>query len=292
MNISDDPHHPVQDVADLLGDTFPGHTMQRRRSPEGAYSYNYVSPGIEDSLGLDPAELMKAEAVDHGWIHPEDRSRFIAALEHSAETLSPLDQEVRVEQTSGAYKWVRSIGRPRRQDDGSVIWDGVALDVTDRREALEALERTLSQARQNEVSEGRFAFIAATDFLAPLAQLRQSIEGLGQTDTTDPHAIGAAIRDMTARFEAFEKAVSATRDLVQAGSEHRPPAGSSGSIETTRRNLTRRQNEILDMVRQGASNRHIADTLGISEGTVKLHVSAILKRLKVRNRTEAARLPG
>lgn len=291
MTNTDDPLHPVQDVADLLGDTFPGHTMQRRRSPDGAYSYNYVSPGIEDSLGLDPAELMKAKAVDHSWIHPEDRSRFIAALEHSADTLSPLDQEVRVEQTDGDYKWVRSIGRPRRQSDGAVIWDGVALDVTDRREALEALERTLSQARQNEISEGRFAFIAATDFLAPLAQLRQSIDGLGQTDARDPRAIATAIRDVTARFEAFEKAVSATRDLVQAGSEHRPSAGSRGSVKATRRNLTRRQNEILDMVRQGASNRHIADSLGISEGTVKLHVSAILKRLKARNRTEAAQLP-
>lgn len=292
MNDSDNLLHPVQDVADLLGDTFPGHTMQRRRSPDGTYSYNYVSPGIEDSLGLDPTELMKAEAVDHSWIHPEDRSRFIAALEHSADTLSPLDQEVRVEQTNGDYKWVRSIGRPRRQSDGSVIWDGVALDVTDRREALEALERTLSQARQNEISEGRFAFIAATDFLAPLSQLRQSIQTLRQSGRDDPIKIETAIGDVSARFEAFEKAVSATRDLVHAETKHRSSAGPSGSLNATRKSLTRRQNEILELVRQGASNRHIAESLGISEGTVKLHVSAILKRLKVRNRTEAARLPG
>lgn len=291
MNDKNDATHPVQDVADLLGDTFPGHTMQRLRSPDGKYSYNYVSPSIEDSLGLDPTELMKAVAVDHSWIHPEDRPRFIAALEHSADMLTPLDEEVRVEQANGNYKWVRSIGRPRRRDDGSVIWDGVALDVTDRREALEALERTLSRARQNEVSEGRFAFIAATDFLAPLSQLRQSIQTLRQSGGDGPIKIEAAIGEVSARFEAFEKAVSATRDLVQAGTKQRSSAGSSGSLNTTRKGLTRRQNEILELVRQGASNRHIAESLGISEGTVKLHVSAILKRLKVRNRTEAAQLP-
>lgn len=285
-----DSMQPVQDVADLLGDTFPGHTMQRRRSPEGKYSYNYVSPGIEDSLGLDPVELMQAEAVDHSWIHPEDRARFIAALEKSAATLSPLDQEVRVEQADGDYKWVRSIGRPRRQPDGSVIWDGVALDVTDRREALEALERTLSQARQNEISEGRFAFIAATDFLVPLAQLRESIQVLRRSDADDPVRIMAAIDAVSSHFEAFERAVSATRDLVQAGTAQPMTAGRSGPVDATLKDLTRRQNEILDMVRQGDSNRRIAEALGISEGTVKLHVSAILKRLKVRNRTEAAQL--
>ena len=290
MNSQNDPIHPVQDVADLLGSTFPGHTMQRLRTPDGKYRYNYVSPGIRDSLGLDPVELMQRDAVDHSWIHPDDRQRFIQSLERSADELSALDEEVRVEQADGGYKWVRSIGRPRRQGDGSVIWDGVALDVTDRREALEALERTLSQARRNEVSEGRFAFIAAADFLAPLADLRRSIALLRDVETADAKAVEGAIEEASSRFEAFEKAVSATRDLLQAGgTQQRRPAG-SGTFDERERALTRRQREILRLVRNGASNRVIAETLGISEGTVKLHVSSILKRLNVRNRTEAARL--
>lgn len=286
MNDPSEPIDPVRDVADLLGSTFPGHTMQRLRTPDGRYRYNYVSPGIQDSLGLDPGKLMEMEAVDHGWIHPEDRPRFIAGLERSARDLTPLDEEVRVEQADGGYRWVRSIGRPRRQDDGSVVWDGVALDVTDRREALEALERTLSQARQNEVSEGRFAFIAATDFLTPLAELRQAIDALRSVDTHRPDDAAAAIESVSSRFNAFERAVSATRNLVQAEQTRQE----SASKRVRDGNLTRRQKEILDLVRRGASNRVIGETLGISEGTVKLHVSSILKRLKVRNRTEAAQL--
>ena len=277
---------PVQDVADLLGGTFPGHTMQRIRTPDGRYRYNYVSPGIHDSLGLDPQKLMEMEAVDHGWIHPDDRARFIEGLERSADDLSPLDEEVRVEQADGGYRWVRSIGSPRRQGDGSVIWDGVALDVTDRREALEALERTLSQARQNEVSEGRFATIAATDFLTPLGDLRQAITTLQQVDAKDADT-ATAIAAVAERFDEFERAVSATRDLVQAGERTKTQSGRVSKPRSDR-NLTRRQEEILQLVRQGASNRLIAETLGISEGTVKLHVSSILKRLNVRNRTEAA----
>jgi DNA-binding NarL/FixJ family response regulator len=53
-------------------------------------------------------------------------------------------------------------------------------------------------------------------------------------------------------------------------------------------NLTRRQATVLALMGRGWSNRRIADELGVSEGTVKVHVNAILKVLKVRNRTQAA----
>ncbi len=53
--------------------------------------------------------------------------------------------------------------------------------------------------------------------------------------------------------------------------------------------LTPRQTQILDLVTtRGASNKSIAKTLKISESTVKLHVSAILKKYGCRNRTQLA----
>jgi DNA-binding NarL/FixJ family response regulator len=51
--------------------------------------------------------------------------------------------------------------------------------------------------------------------------------------------------------------------------------------------LTRRQLEVLDLIRAGKSNNAIAAELGLSTGTVKLHVSGIFKKLNVSNRTEA-----
>lgn len=57
-------------------------------------------------------------------------------------------------------------------------------------------------------------------------------------------------------------------------------------------NLTKRQTEVLDYVTKGYANKLIAYELGVSEGTVKLHVSSILRALKVTNRTEAAMRAG
>jgi two-component system nitrate/nitrite response regulator NarP len=52
--------------------------------------------------------------------------------------------------------------------------------------------------------------------------------------------------------------------------------------------LTRRERELIDLVRQGLRNRDIASELGVTEGTVKVYLHAIFDKLKVENRTELA----
>jgi len=52
--------------------------------------------------------------------------------------------------------------------------------------------------------------------------------------------------------------------------------------------LTEREHEILTLVAQGASNREIGERLFITEGTVKNHLSNILSKMGVRDRTQAA----
>ena len=52
--------------------------------------------------------------------------------------------------------------------------------------------------------------------------------------------------------------------------------------------LTDREHEILQLIAQGKSNKVIARELDISEGTVKVHVKHLLKKLNLRSRVEAA----
>lgn len=68
----------------------------------------------------------------------------------------------------------------------------------------------------------------------------------------------------------------------QATPNHTPPAPPNFT------ELTPREKEVLRLIAIGASNREIAQQLYISEGTVKNHVTNILNRLSLRDRTQAA----
>ncbi|MFI6277690.1 response regulator [Streptomyces sp. NPDC050988] len=66
------------------------------------------------------------------------------------------------------------------------------------------------------------------------------------------------------------------------------PAPTANPAETVAAALSPRETDILRLVAQGHTNREIAARLYLSEGTVKNHVSRILTRLALRDRTQAA----
>ncbi len=81
----------------------------------------------------------------------------------------------------------------------------------------------------------------------------------------------------------------AKRDSSQAMSASPQPAqGCSRSGALNHPDLTEREIEVLRLIAKGATNREIAEELVISEGTVKTHISNILSRLNLRDRTQAA----
>jgi len=53
-------------------------------------------------------------------------------------------------------------------------------------------------------------------------------------------------------------------------------------------NLTNREQQIFQEIAKGYSNKEISDNLHISEGTVKVHVKSLLKKLQIKSRVEAA----
>ncbi|MGW7687357.1 response regulator [Streptomyces asiaticus] len=101
--------------------------------------------------------------------------------------------------------------------------------------------------------------------------------------------LGDAVR-VVAAGEAL-LAPTVTKRLISTFSRIGEAAGFGGPLPSPRgrlAELTERENEVLVLVAQGCSNAEIAERLIVAESTVKTHVSRILVKLGLRDRTQAA----
>ncbi|MEZ2301239.1 MAG: response regulator [Microcoleus sp.] len=94
-----------------------------------------------------------------------------------------------------------------------------------------------------------------------------------------------AIRSVAAGASWWDRAATAEIRAVFANPE---PVKNSPKSEVLENPLTKREQEILALVAGGKSNQEIAQILYIAPGTVRVHVHAILQKLEVRDRTQAA----
>ncbi len=76
-------------------------------------------------------------------------------------------------------------------------------------------------------------------------------------------------------------------ELIGKINQSQTDAANNADDEKKVDSLTNRQRGVLALICKGASNKEIAESLGLSENTVKIHVTAILKTLAVNNRTQA-----
>jgi len=102
----------------------------------------------------------------------------------------------------------------------------------------------------------------------------------------EPDDLVAALRGIIAGQTIV--APELTGALARAVRQEAEPPSEPEDVALAFSDLTPREMEILCHLAGGQSNKVIGNELGISEGTVKLHVKSILRKLKMRSRVEAA----
>ncbi|MDD9382039.1 response regulator transcription factor [Streptomyces sp. ZAF1911] len=151
-----------------------------------------------------------------------------------------------------------------------VILMDIKMPGTDGIEALRRLRTLENPARVLIVT-------SFTEQRTVVPALRAGAAGYVYKDI-DPDALAAAIRSVHAGHVLLQPEVAGAL-LAEEGPG--PSSGRGG-------NLTDREREVLSHIADGRSNREIARALVLSEKTVKTHVSNILMKLDLADRTQAA----
>lgn len=140
----------------------------------------------------------------------------------------------------------------------------------------------LSQLKEKEVKMPIVVLTTSTDERDLVESLRTGARGYLLKDM-DPDTLVVALRDIVEGKTVVAPTLAPVLAKVVQGNFPDLDEGNSPF-----EHLTPRETEILCLLAEGQSNKVIARNLGISDGTVKLHVKAILRKLNIHSRVEAA----
>jgi PAS domain S-box-containing protein len=112
----------------------------------------YVSASHERLTGVPAQAVLDDPTIPYRLIHPDDQPRLVEAEAEALRERKPFDIQVRFVRTDGQERWCRILSASREQPDGSLLWEGLQLDVTEQVEAETAI-RELNATLETRVAE-------------------------------------------------------------------------------------------------------------------------------------------
>lgn len=184
----------------------------------------YVSPRIEALVGRSPEEWVGQDAWSR-MIHPDDRAWVIERARESNDSGEPFFAEYRFVTPDGRVVWVHDEASLVLNEDGSrQCWQGLMVDITDRKLAEEELRRAKEAAEEASRLKTAFLSMATHELRTPLTIISGYVELLSQSGLK--------------RFNAEEREYV---EVVQAGT----------------RTLTMLIDDLLDLARIEAGRMHL-----------------------------------
>nr|WP_249115773.1 response regulator transcription factor [Azoarcus sp. L1K30] len=191
-------------------------------------------------------------------------------------------------------------------EDHALVREAVAQTLSRLQDGVECVEAKGADDALSKLEASSDWDLAVIDLMLPdmngfsllavLAKRFPDVPAIVVSAMDDEASVRRAIKGGASGFvsksSSSEEMLQAVRVVLGGGvhtpdSTDRAPGRRSGAPVSERFGLTAAQTRVLELLAQGKTNREIADLLGLSEGTVKVHMSAIFRALGVSNRAQA-----
>lgn len=123
----------VTNMAGMIYRYFPGE--------DGSGKFTYVSLGAYTLLELEPDQILQDANSVWTLIHPGDLLSLQASVAIAVQNCAHWHWEGQLTTPSGQLKWIQGNSRPQTTSDG-LVWDGLLIDISDRKQAEEALRES------------------------------------------------------------------------------------------------------------------------------------------------------
>jgi diguanylate cyclase (GGDEF)-like protein/PAS domain S-box-containing protein len=172
-----------------LTENVPGVIYRYIRYADGSDRFTYISPRCHEIYEVDPEAVLVDSNTLWQLILPEDAALMQQRIQQSIASLQPWNLEYRICTPSGKIKWLQVYTSPDIREEDGVYWDGVVLEVSDRKQAEAILNRyraTLEEKvreRTTKLQEANQALerLAKLDGLTQLANRRTFDQHLSET---------------------------------------------------------------------------------------------------------------
>jgi PAS domain S-box-containing protein len=169
----------------LLGDNLPDSAVyQYVYEPDGSVRFLYFSTGIERLNGVNVQDVLRDPDTLYRQVPQEYLERIFEAEARSARELSDFDMETPMQLPDGQMRWMRMRSRPHQLPDGRIIWNGVQIDITEHKQAEEALKKareTLEEKVKERTAELENAYDSLKEIEEGLADA-QKMAHIGNWD--------------------------------------------------------------------------------------------------------------
>jgi PAS domain S-box-containing protein len=129
-----------------LVNTIPCALYDYIRWPDGRSRFIYISSQCENIFEYDADQITEDEHLLWRMVHPEDIERLQQEDSEANQAKKLFQSEVRIILPSGKMKWIQLTSKPSAQKtESQVIWSGVILDITVRRQAEEERKKIIKK---------------------------------------------------------------------------------------------------------------------------------------------------
>ncbi|MBW4520270.1 MAG: PAS domain S-box protein [Scytolyngbya sp. HA4215-MV1] len=129
-----------------LVQNMPGMSYRYLPGQDGVGRFLYVSSGASELLGLEPETILQDANSVWSLIHREDLPSLQSSVAISVQGCFLWCWEGRLTTPSGQNKWIQGKSRPEQTPDG-MVWDGLLMDITERKQLELALYHSEEQRR-------------------------------------------------------------------------------------------------------------------------------------------------